>query len=135
MLLKYLAKKLANELINHKKLKEKRKKKRLERKKNKKSMINLFGRTRYYLSILFGQWILVTWNNRDYRDVEYEKFYKDEKIAKRYANKLKEKYDNVQIERIYNKRRIEVGYLVSARGKKVVAQPSNIVPLKYRTKV
>ena len=57
-------------------------------------------------------------DNRDYRDVEYEKFYKDEKTAKRYANKLKEKYDNVQIDGL-QQRRIEVGYLVSARGKRL----------------
>lgn len=134
MLLNNFLKKAVYEIVHHKQLKEQRKKKKLLKKQKREnhvnSMLKLFGRTRYYLAFWVGNWILVTWNKRDYRDIEYQKFYKDNAVAKRYANKIKEKYDTVDIQKTYDKNRIITGYLLIGRGKKAAPPtpiPTNVI--------
>lgn len=107
-------------------------KKQAEKKRHKESMIKLFGKTRYYLAYWFGQWIYFTWNNRDYQPVLYQKFYTAEASALRYANRLKQKYTIVQIEKVYNKRQ-QIGFMIYGKGKKiapVVKLPSNVIPFE-----
>ena len=55
---KQIAYKIANELLNHKKMKGKRSKKREIKVNRKQQKIELFGKVRYYLAYWFGEWIL-----------------------------------------------------------------------------
>ena len=97
--------------------------------KKKSSRLKLFGRLRYVLSVLFGQWVLVAWNTRDYRNVDKRNLYKSETIANKYAKRLEQKYDTVEIEKVYDKYKGCIGYLVMCKGKKVSVQnqPSNVI--------
>lgn len=62
---KQMAKWLANKLMNQNQRKSRQKRrleKRLEKKRHKEQMINLVGKTRYYLSWWLGEWVFFIGN-------------------------------------------------------------------------
>lgn len=103
-------------------------KRRLKKQNNKQMLISLFGKKRYYLSILFGQWVFFVWNTRDYDDILYQKFYNNEKVAIKYAKALKLKYTKVQLIKVYNKHE-QIGYMLYGKGERIALskQPSNVI--------
>lgn len=124
MLLKVLTRLIATKLMD-----KDRFKKREEKKRRKESMIKLFGKTRYYLALWFGQWVYFTWNTRDYQPVLYQKFYSAESSAMRYAERLKHKYTIVDIQKVYDKRQ-QIGFMIYGKGKKIaqpIKLPSNVI--------
>jgi hypothetical protein len=123
MLLKVLLTILIAKLTDKNKTKVK-----TQKKYHKQFMIKLFGKTRYYLNVWFGQWILFMWNTRDYDDVLYQKFYSDEKVAIRYMNRLQSKYTKVELIKVYDKHK-QIGYMLYGKGQRIVQpkQPSNVI--------
>lgn len=137
---KLLAKKLVYTIANWDKIKERRQKRKREKKEHKDFLESTFGKTRYYLSVWFGQWILFICNRKFYETheapAEYQKYYNDEAVANRYAKRLREKYETVNITEVYDKKKRCIGYLLSGKGKKAaepVQQPSNVIPFRKAT--
>lgn len=106
--------------------------KRNNKKKERKEMlIKLFGKARYYLSVWFGEWVLFAFNKRDYSTYDpkpYQKFYRDEQIAMRYAKRLQNKYKKVEITKVYNAKKQHIGYMLTGYVK--VEQPDNVISIK-----
>lgn len=143
MLGKILEKIIIERIKNYDKIKTSKDLRKQKKKKHKNMMVKLFGKIRYYLSFWFGEWVLYTCNNKNYKEYDpkpYQKFYTDAQVANRYANKLKEKYEYVKITMVFNEKQKCIGYLLNGAVKKVTdttQQPSNIIYFnKYkRTKV
>lgn len=55
---KKLGKNLVYKMVNKEKIKAQKQKRKLEKSKKRKARIKAFGKGKYYLSILFGKWIL-----------------------------------------------------------------------------
>jgi hypothetical protein len=126
---------IKNKIVNHEKIKKRKEERRLQKLEKKNEMIRMFGKTRYRLSYWFGSWFLYAFNNRDYSLVLYQKFYKDLKTTNQYANRLQGKYTKIQIEEVYNKDKIIIGYLLQGKGEKIAdctQQPSNIIPFSRK---
>jgi hypothetical protein len=110
------------------------KKKRHNKKKEYKAhMIKLVGKARWYLSWWFGSWVLYVGNPQLNIQPEYQKFYTTEAVAKRYAKRLEGKYEIVQITKVFNKQKREMGYMLSGRGKKEIETPKNVIQLKKKS--
>jgi len=106
-------------------------KKNTTKKKRKEMLIKMFGKTRYYLSIWFGEWVLYTFNRRDYSLYDskpYQKFYRDEQTVMRYAKKLQEKYKKVEITKVYDAKRQHIGYMLYGYVK--IELSENVVPMQ-----
>jgi hypothetical protein len=104
-------------------------------------MVKEFGKLRYYLSWWFGDWVLYTCNRKFYQqpapEPEYQKYYTDEKVAKRYMRMQQKKYDTVEITPVYSGTRKLIGYRLTANGKKATpatqqVKPLNVIPFARR---
>jgi len=122
------------------KLRLKREKLKSKKKNCKSQMINMFGKTRYYLSFWFGNWILFTCNSKLYlqqntNEKPYQKFYKDEIIAERYAERLKQKYEQIEITNVFDGHKKQIGYLLIGKSKIITEDihDKNIIDIsKYK---
>jgi arylsulfatase A-like enzyme len=123
MLTKLLARSLAKKLCGspHKRYKA-------GKQENKYAKKKVFGKWRYFLSWWFGEWCLYAWNHYE-EEAEYQKFYKSDKIVAEYAKRLQDKYEQVEVTKVFDRRKKELGYLLTGKGKKAVVQqqPSNVV--------
>lgn len=140
MLEKLLIKGAINKLANREQTKDAKKRRKEKKRRDKQSMVNVYGKARYYLSFWFGSWTLFTCNHRDYQnaaeEADYRKFYAKETVAKRYAERLKTRYEQVEITNVYDRHKREIGFLLTGKNKKVAEatrQPEKVIMLKnYR---
>ncbi len=128
---------IKNQIKNHEQIEKHKKLKRLKKLEQKNEIVRLFGKTRYRLSYWFGAWCLYSFNHRDYSPVLYQKFYKQLSTANQYAEKLQEKYTKVQLEEVYNKDGMIIGYLLYGKGEKIddSQQHSNVIPFSIAKKI
>lgn len=138
MLTKALTKMAIARIQNHESIAKQKAKKQTAKSRHKEQMIKLFGKQRYYLAKWFGEWILYTNNHRLYLGAEeklYQKFYTTEEVTQRYALRLQDRYENVFINEVYDKKKQHLGYMLNAYGKKEVQAPQNVVSFqKYKAK-
>jgi hypothetical protein len=62
MLEKLIINSIKNRIVNHDKIKKRKLQRWLEKQKDKMLKVKMFGKTRYYLSVWFGEWMLYTFN-------------------------------------------------------------------------
>lgn len=72
-MLNFLLGNLKYEIKNHKKSKERRLKRWIAKQKEKLMKVKTFGKTRYYLSVWFGEWVLYFCNNTFYNQPQIKK--------------------------------------------------------------
>lgn len=124
MIKQLLTKTIISRLTNHKKFKIIKVKKKQAKRENQKQMIKLHGKTRYFMTWLFGSWAFHIYNNRTYTmpvdaptEKLYQKFYSDEKIAARYADRLTKKYNDVEITNVFGEDSKQIGYMLNGKEK------------------
>jgi hypothetical protein len=66
MLMNFFINNLKNQIVNHDKIKKRKLKRKKEKLEQKKFITKQFGKTRYTLSYLFGEWVLYSCNNSFY---------------------------------------------------------------------
>jgi hypothetical protein len=125
MISKLLIKTAIARIANYKKFKIIKRKRKAKKQNHNKQMISMFGKARCILAKLFGSWVLYTGNKKFYEcplsevpeEKPYQKFYTDEKVAKRYEKKLKEKYGYVSVEPVYNEQQQQIGFVLNGKEK------------------
>jgi hypothetical protein len=111
-------------------------KKKKAKSKIREQTIKWFGKTRYYFAYWFGSWTLYACNNRFYSMTipDYQKFYKDRNVAERYEKRLQNKYDLVNIQTVFDKRKNIIGYMLNGKGQIFTkGNPNNIIPFPIKS--